>query len=84
MNGMEGEEMTSDGLTVEQVDGLKWRRSSYSNGAGGMCVEAAQLPGGEVAVRNSRAPYGPVVTFTALEWGAFLLGAKDAEFEFND
>jgi hypothetical protein len=76
--------VVTDGLTLEQIDGLKWRKSSYSNGSGRMRVEAAQLPGGEVAVRNSRAPYGPVVTFTALEWGAFLLGAKDAEFEFND
>jgi hypothetical protein len=75
--------MDKDGLTPAQIDGLEWRKSSYSNGAGGMCVEAAQLPGGEVAVRNSRSPHGPVVTFTALEWEAFLLGAKDAEFDFN-
>lgn len=75
--------MNRDGLTLAQIDGLAWRKSSYSNGPRRMCVEAAQLPGGEVAVRNSRAPHGPVVTFTALEWEAFLLGAKDAEFEFN-
>lgn len=74
----------NDGLTRGQIDGLRWRRSSYSNGPGEMAAEAAQLPGGEVALRNRRAPYGPIVTFTALEWTAFILGARDVEFDFND
>ncbi|MCK9876998.1 DUF397 domain-containing protein [Frankia sp. Ag45/Mut15] len=59
---------------------LTWRRSSYSNGAGGMCVEVAPLGEG-VAVRDSKDPLGPVLAFTAGEWDAFLAGARDGEFD---
>ncbi|MCM3882475.1 DUF397 domain-containing protein [Frankia sp. R82] len=59
---------------------LAWRRSSYSNGAGGMCVEVAPLGEG-VAVRDSKNPTGPVLAFTAPEWDAFLAGARDGEFD---
>ncbi|CAO5227744.1 DUF397 domain-containing protein [Frankia sp. AgKG'84/4] len=59
---------------------LAWRRSSYSNGAGGMCVEVAPLGAG-IAVRDSKNPTGPVLAFTAGEWDAFLAGARDGEFD---
>jgi hypothetical protein len=59
---------------------LAWRRSSYSNGAGGMCVEVAPLGEG-IAVRDSKNPTGPVLAFTGAEWDAFLAGARDGEFD---
>jgi hypothetical protein len=43
-------------------------------------VEAAFLPDGAVAVRNSRHPAGPALVFTAAEWDAFIGGAADGEF----
>jgi hypothetical protein len=43
-------------------------------------VEVAFLPGGEVAMRNSRHPDGPALVFSAAEWDAFLGGAADGEF----
>ncbi len=57
-----------------------WRKSSYSNGAGGMCVEIADVDGG-VLVRDSKNPSGPVLAFTDGEWDAFLAGARDGEFD---
>lgn len=36
-----------------------WRKSSYSNGNGGTCVELAHL--GDGAVRDSKNPDGPVL-----------------------
>jgi hypothetical protein len=38
-------------------------------------------PGGEVAMRNSRDPGGPVLIFSRNEMAAFLAGAKDGEFD---
>lgn len=57
-----------------------WRKSSYSNGSGGSCVEIALLVGtaGEhdVAVRDSKDPHGPALTFTARQWHDFTGAIK--------
>jgi hypothetical protein len=56
-----------------------WRKaqSSVNNGA---CLEAAPV-NGMVAVRDSKNPKGPILTYTAVEWRAFLDGAKRGEFD---
>ena len=61
--------------------GLMWRKSSYSGGNGGDCVEVAVLPGGGRAVRDSKDPEGPTLAFTETEWAAFLAGARDGQFD---
>ncbi|WP_326687627.1 MULTISPECIES: DUF397 domain-containing protein [unclassified Streptomyces] len=43
-------------------------------------VEIAHLPGGGVAMRNSKDP-DTVLRYTAAEWEAFVLGARDGEFD---
>jgi len=53
-----------------------WRKSSYSNGTGGSCVEIAVLTrtaGNEhaIAVRDSKVPQGPALIFTAPQWRDF-------------
>ena len=48
--------------------------------ANGNCVEVAGLPDGEIGVRNSRDPDGPVLRFTPDEWRAFLGGVRNDEF----
>jgi hypothetical protein len=39
------------------------------------------LPSGQIAVRNSRFPDGPVLVYTQGEIAAFVAGAKDGEFD---
>jgi hypothetical protein len=69
-------------LAAVDVARLPWRTSSYSNGAGGMCVEVAAVGGG-MAVRDSKNPTGPVLAFSAAVWDAFLAGARDGEFDLR-
>jgi hypothetical protein len=55
-----------------------WRKSSYSNGSGGDCVEVASNLPHLVPVRDSkRDPTdGPVLVFPAGGWDAFLDAVK--------
>ncbi|GGZ11527.1 DUF397 domain-containing protein [Streptomyces poonensis] len=51
----------------------QWRKSSYSGSTGGECVEVADgCPTAAVPVRDSKNPSGPVITFTADAWQAFV------------
>ena len=56
-----------------------WRKSTYSNGTGGDCVEIAGIPGGGHALRDSKNPDGPRLIFTPDEWRAFTKGLKLSE-----
>jgi hypothetical protein len=62
-------------------DGIgPWRRSSYS-GVNGDCVEVAALAARDGrAVRDSKDPCGPMLTFGDAEWSAFLDGARRGAF----
>ena len=57
-----------------------WAKSSFSF-SNGNCVEVAALPGGSVAVRDSRDPAGPVLRFTRDGWDTFLAGARRGKSE---
>jgi hypothetical protein len=39
------------------------------------------LPGGEIAMRNSRDPDGPALIYTSAEIAAFVQGAKEGDFD---
>jgi hypothetical protein len=58
----------------------QWRKSSYSNGNGGACVEVAPNLPGVVAVRDSKDPDGPKLIFEPAQWAAFTSGVKAGEF----
>ena len=64
-----------------QPDEAAWRKSSLSGGnSGGDCVEVASLPdGGGWAVRDSKDPEGPMLSFTPGAWSAFLRSVKSGE-----
>ncbi|MFF5172567.1 DUF397 domain-containing protein [Micromonospora sp. NPDC000089] len=49
----------------------RWRKSTRSSGNGGDCVEVADSLPGVVAVRDSKDPAGPALTFTPTAWRAF-------------
>jgi hypothetical protein len=63
------------------LDQAIWRKATASGGGGGECVEVATNLPGVVAVRDSKNPGGPVLTFTPGEWTAFLDGAAEGEFD---
>jgi hypothetical protein len=50
----------------------RWRKSSYSGNGGGDCVEVASSLPGVVAVRDSKNPDGPILTFSRDEWASFI------------
>jgi hypothetical protein len=80
--------MTDSGETMRIANGIKaselgpveWRKSSASNPSGN-CVEAAALPDGSVALRNSRQPAGAALIYTRAEIAAFLAGVRNGEFD---
>lgn len=59
------------------VQTVAWRKSSYSGGSGGGCVEVATLPG-RVMVRDSKDPEGPRLVVSWEEWRAFLTAVPRA------
>ncbi|MFH9982867.1 DUF397 domain-containing protein [Streptomyces sp. NPDC017179] len=56
---------------------VTWRKSSYSNGDGGACVEVATGCLAVVPIRDSKIPTGPVVFVSNGGWSAFLDAIKD-------
>ncbi|GAA2261674.1 DUF397 domain-containing protein [Streptomyces amakusaensis] len=71
---------TYNGMPAPELHGVVWQKSRHSNSQGS-CVEFAKLPGGSVAMRNSRHPEGPALVYTPAEIEAMLLGVKDGEFD---
>lgn len=60
----------------------EWQKSSRS-GSQGNCVEvAANLPG-VIAIRDSKDPDGPLLTFTPAQWAAFTAAVRSGEFDLS-
>ncbi|BBA95364.1 hypothetical protein RVR_10500 [Actinacidiphila reveromycinica] len=55
----------------ESLGDVSWRRSSHSTAANN-CVEAARLPSGMTAVRDSKDVRGPALLFAAPAWSDFV------------
>jgi hypothetical protein len=52
---------------------LAWRKSSYSGDQGGNCVEIAETPcAATIAVRDSKNPAGPTLTFDPAAFTTFI------------
>lgn len=81
---------------MEPIPGAAWRRSSFSGGNGGNCVEVTTLDHdcvccpdakrGEdpiIVVRDSKDPSGPHLHFTVAEWDAFTAGVVAGEFDIE-
>lgn len=69
--------MTTSSST-DHLAGVAWRTSSRCGT--GACVQVAAV-NGMVAVRDSKNPHGPVLTYTPQEWADFIAGAKNGEFD---
>jgi Domain of unknown function (DUF397) len=58
---------------------ITWVKSSLSF-ANGNCVQIAELPDGQIGIRDSKSPHGPILRFTPDEWNAFTAGVLNEEF----
>jgi hypothetical protein len=58
----------------EEVNDLTWRKSTYSGGEGGECVEVASA--GAVLVRDTTDRAGITLSVPASAWRAFISGVR--------
>jgi hypothetical protein len=58
---------------------LKWRKSSFSGGPEGDCVEVAHGLPGIVPIRDSKDPHGPALAFPVDSWASFVTALKAGE-----
>ncbi|MFF3574348.1 DUF397 domain-containing protein [Nocardia jiangxiensis] len=56
-----------------------WFKSSHSQ-QGGDCVEVAFQATDVIAVRDSKNPSGPALSFTSSEWDAFTTNLRSGAF----
>ncbi|WP_171116390.1 MULTISPECIES: DUF397 domain-containing protein [Streptomyces] len=62
----------SDGTGTNCLEAA-WIKSSYSDSGGQNCVEIAHRPTDQaIAIRDSKAPTGPVLLLPATAWSAFI------------
>ncbi|SIO90811.1 DUF397 domain-containing protein [Nocardiopsis sp. JB363] len=61
-----------------------WMRSSLSNPDSEAIVEVAEFDDGFRAVRDGKSPEKGTLFFTPAEWEAFVLGARDGEFDIPE
>jgi hypothetical protein len=66
---------SQEGVPVDGVGSLTWRKSTRSIG-NGQCVEAARTSNGCLAMRDSTDKSGPVILISQREWSNFLRKIK--------
>ena len=59
---------------------IPWRTSSFSESAGGNCVELGALRNG-VAVRDSKHRDGATLCYSRADWSSFITAAKSGSFD---
>lgn len=74
-------EREKDELYALDISGVEWH-SAPGTEEHEERVEIAYLPGGAVAMRSSLDP-DTVLRYTEAEWRAFVLGARDGEFDLE-
>ncbi|WP_129838004.1 DUF397 domain-containing protein [Streptomyces sp. RFCAC02] len=67
---------TKDDLYAIDLSSATWRKSPLSNGPE-QCVEITDLPGGGIAIRDSKNPEREALRYTADEWHAFKTGLAE-------
>jgi hypothetical protein len=63
---------------MADLTGAHWRKSTRSGDNGGNCVEVADNLPDVVAVRDSKDPAGPTLTFSPDSWTAFIRAARSS------
>lgn len=62
-------------MAIHQGQTPNWIKSSYS--ANGACVEVQSPAPRAVAVRDSKAPEGPSLSFSPGSWAGFVADVRD-------
>lgn len=67
---------------MDQLNGLRWFKSSHSGGSngGGNCVETAAV-GSDRAMRDSKDPSGPAFVFSRDSFESFISAVKTGDFD---
>ncbi|MEV0849382.1 DUF397 domain-containing protein [Streptomyces sp. NPDC049954] len=77
--------MTTNNLTAPQLRGAVWRKSSYSGGSEGQCVEVADLTAapfaGRRGIRDSKSPEGPALLIPGDAFAHFVTAVKASELD---
>ena len=62
-----------------EIDGIRFKKSSYSASGGGKCV-GVSIQNDYILVINTKTK-DKTIKFTKEEWGAFISGVKEGEFD---
>ncbi|WP_435252804.1 DUF397 domain-containing protein [Streptomyces tendae] len=54
------------------LSAARWRKSTYSNGDGGNCLEVTDGVPGVIPVRDSKVADGPVIVVGSVAWTEFV------------
>ncbi|WP_137813333.1 DUF397 domain-containing protein [Gandjariella thermophila] len=65
---------------MAETSATRWRKSSRSS-SGGNCVELALLPGGRMAVRDSKCPQAGTLVFPSTTLTALLTSARNGQLD---
>jgi len=66
-------------MSAYDLSKAAWITSRACNNSA--CVQVAHLPGGMVALRDSKDTAKPAHVFDSQEWDAFIAGVKAGEFD---
>jgi hypothetical protein len=71
------------GRGVEVKPQLDLSRAEWMSSSQGVGDVQIAFVDGYIAMRDRRSPEGPSLVFTPDEWNAFVLGARDGEFDLT-
>lgn len=66
---------TSEHVISDAASFCGWRKSTFSGGSNGDCLEVADGHP-SIPVRDSKNPHGPALVFPSATWSSFVTGIK--------
>ncbi|KAA6221289.1 DUF397 domain-containing protein [Streptomyces albofaciens JCM 4342] len=69
-------------MAIQPNSAFSWTKSSYSGG-NGACVEIAVPAAAAIAVRDSKDPDGPRLTFDTSAWSTFVTGVSKGAYDLT-